>query len=193
MSQQLLMLDIEKPWFDGRINSIHCDSHIWLGSLTTTERLALDAQNGFECYDSTLQQFYFYQNGAWTTFVSSITGSVALTLTCTGAYTGTVQAVFTKIGSVINVVVQPVSNVTFTNDSIFMSVPVTYAGPGSPGFLTSGPLGKDNNIACSLIVGIVGSSMQISKNSSNVIASFTGGTNNCGFSAFSFTYANSYT
>lgn len=46
-------------------------SFIKIPSLTTTQRNALTAANGQVVYDSTLEKFYGYQNGAWTVLIST--------------------------------------------------------------------------------------------------------------------------
>lgn len=47
---------------------ISTDKYIKIPSVTTTQRNALTAVNGMVVYDSTLNQFYKYENGAWSSF-----------------------------------------------------------------------------------------------------------------------------
>ena len=44
------------------------EDYITIPSVTTTERNALTAANGMLVYDTTLNQFYKYENGAWSAF-----------------------------------------------------------------------------------------------------------------------------
>ena len=49
-------------------NFLTGNGFILLPRVTTTERNALTAANGMLVYDTTLNQFYKYENGAWSAF-----------------------------------------------------------------------------------------------------------------------------
>jgi hypothetical protein len=61
---------------------ISTDKYIKIPSITTTQRNALTAVNGMVVYDSTLNLFYKYENGAWSSFAggSASWGSIGGTL-----------------------------------------------------------------------------------------------------------------
>jgi len=59
------------------------ETYIKVPIVTTTERLAITPVNGMLVYDSTLNAFYKYENGAWSSFAgggSSAWGSITGTL-----------------------------------------------------------------------------------------------------------------
>jgi len=59
----------ESMKLEGSTKGLITQSFVQFGSLTSTERDALTAANGMVIYNSTLNKFQGYENGAWANLI----------------------------------------------------------------------------------------------------------------------------
>lgn len=105
---------------------VSTDKYIKIPSITTTERNALTAANGMLVYDTTLNQFYKYENGAWSSFGG---GSAAW-----GGITGTLSSQ-TDLQNALNAKENSITAGTtaqyFRGDKTFQTLDKTAVGLGN--------------------------------------------------------------
>jgi hypothetical protein len=124
--------------------NLNVTNTLYIPRLTTVQRNALIPSNGLEVYDSTLNQFYFYENGSWRTL-----GPVQINLLMSLTSDETVASGpgFTDIGSsgtveiykTGNIITDNAGTITFNVAGLYnvtLNVSLTSASANSAGNIT---------------------------------------------------------